>query len=294
MTFRLVCASIFHNKEMNTAFLLNAQIEDAMLPPEQLPIDLCITSPPYNLDIAYDTHIDNTTYASYLHWCEEWMKKLFGWMAEDGRVCINVPMKVTPPQDRTNNYPVAADYIKLMQKVGFHFYNQIVWDKGIMPGKTCWGSAESASSPDLRDPAECILIFYKTQWAKLEKDPGKGKSNIGKDFYKWTTNVWQFGAEKKKNVGGHPAAYPLDLPTRCIRLFSYKNDMVLDPFMGSGTTGEAAMAEGRNFIGIEMSKKYFDFAQARIGGAALQYNANRMVLDIESQATNATPKKESA
>ena len=274
----------------DTIYLLNSKLEDAILPSEQLPINLCVTSPPYNLDISYDNHADTMTYPEYLHWCEGWMRKLYGWMADDGRVCINVPFKITPPQDKTNNYPIAADYIRKMQEVGFHFSNQIVWDKGNKPGDTCWGSFDSASSPFVRDPAECILIFYKKQWAKIEKDPGKKKSTfIKNEFVKLTQNVWQFGAEKKKNVGGHPAPFPLDLPTRCIRLFSYKNDRVLDPFMGSGTSGEAAMAEGRNFVGIDMSPLYFNFAKDRIEGAAVQHNARRMVVDPEEPTPVQTP-----
>lgn len=270
-------------KEIMNYYLINEDVLTAKFISEFDRPNLVITSPPYNLDISYDTHADNKTYPVYLNWCERWMMKLYDMMPDDGRVCINVPFKITPPHDRSNNYPIASDYIAIMQKVGFKFYNQVVWDKGIMPGKTCWGSAESASAPDLRDPAECIIIFYKKQWAKIEKDPGKKKSTIGKDFYKWTTNVWPMPAEKKNNVGGHPAAFSVELPTRCIKLFSYKNDLVFDPFMGSGTTGEAALQEGRRFVGIELSTQYYNFAKDRIEKIDFQVNARNMVLSKEME-----------
>lgn len=258
------------NSQITKTCLLNIDILAAFVDSGFSPINLVITSPPYNLDVEYDTHKDGGSYKNYLKWCEQWISKLYTLMADDGRLCINIPFKITPPQDKTSNYPIAADYTTICQRVGFKFFNSIVWDKGIIPSKTCWGSRESASSPFVRDPAECILVFYKKQWKRLDSDPGCKNSTIGKDFYKWTTNVWQFAAEKKNNVGGHPAPFPMELPTRCIKLFSYKNDIVCDPFMGSGTTGEAAVRLGRRFIGIELSKKYYDFAQERIENAVFQ------------------------
>ena len=254
---------------------------ETVVPDNFQPVNLVVTSPPYNLDIAYDTHLDNKTYAAYMHWCEGWIRKLYNWVDDDGRVCVNVPFKITPPQDSNNNYPISADYIALFQKVGFKFFNQIVWDKGIIPSKTCWGSRESASSPFVRDPAETILIFYKNQWKRKNADPGNRKSTVGKNFYKWTTNVWPMKSEQKSKVGGHPASFPLDLPTRCIHLFSYKNDIVMDPFMGSGTTGESAIIEGRNFVGIELSKQYFEFSKSRIDGAAAASEARQMIMSEE-------------
>jgi site-specific DNA-methyltransferase (adenine-specific) len=272
------------NLPITNVCLLNAKILDADIPSEFRPINLVVTSPPYNLDIDYDKHEDATmSYPEYLEQVEKWAKKLYGLMADDGRVCINVPFKITPPQDKVSNHPIAADYTAAFQRVGFKFFNSIVWDKGIIPSKTCWGSRESASSPFVRDPAECILIFYKNQWKRIDGDPGHKKSTIGKDFYKWTTNVWKFASEKPSKVGGHPAPFPMELPTRCIQLFSYTGDIVCDPFMGSGTTGDAAVRLGRRFVGIDLSEKYCKFAQERIDGAVLQTTVGDMVLSKETE-----------
>ena len=257
---------------MSRICLINKDILKPKIPKKFLPINLCVTSPPYNLDKEYENHKDNIKYDTYLKWSEQWMKRVFKWMADDGRVCINVPFKITPPYDKKNNYSVSADFIALMKKVGFKFFNQLTWDKGNKAGDTCWGSFDSASSPFIRDPAESIIIFYKgNQWKRLEPDPGKKKSSKFRknEFVTLTQNVWKFGAERKKNVGGHPSAFPIDLPTRCIRLFSYKTDIVLDIFMGAGTTGHAAVNEGRKYVGIEISPQYFEFAKNRIIKAKL-------------------------
>lgn len=245
---------------MNTPHLVHGDILTAELG-DVPPINLVVTSPPYNVGISYATHQDTMPYPEYLSWCLKWIQRLYDLVADDGRVCINVPMKITQPHDLTHNYPVAADYTDLFRKVGFSFYNMTIWHKGNI-NKTCWGSFGSASAPFIRDPAECILFFYKKQWARIDKDPGRAKSTITNDeFVKWTQNVWTFPAEKKSK---HPAPFPLELPMRCINLLSYKDDVVCDPFMGSGTTGLACQKSGRRFVGVEISKEYYDLATTRL------------------------------
>lgn len=238
------------------------------------PINLVVTSPPYNLGIDYDTHKDTMTHAQYLEFCEQWIKKMYDVMADDGRICINIPFSVTPLHLNEGlggdgiNYPLIADYINICLKVGLQFWRVVVWDKNLS-NKTCWGSWRSASAPYMRDPSEAIVICYKKQWSRLTK----GESTItAEEFLKLTKNVWQFQPETHSD---HPAAFPLELPLNCMKLLSYKNDWIMDCFMGSGTTGEAAVRNGRNFVGIELSKDYFDKAQYRIESAEFQTNLRK-------------------
>lgn len=122
-------------------------------------------------------------------------------------------------------------------------------------------SWKSASAPYVTAPVEVIIVMYKEFWKKQNK----GESTISRDnFIAWTNGVWTFNGEKKKNVGGHPAAFPIELPKRCIELFSYNGDIILDPFMGSGTTCVAAKALGRNYIGIDISENYCKFVEERL------------------------------
>jgi site-specific DNA-methyltransferase (adenine-specific) len=233
------------------------------------PINLVVTSPPYNVGIEYDTHKDTMTYPEYLKWCHQWIKRLYLKMPDDGRLCINIPFSVTPEHINTKkgaediNYPVVADYTRICETMGFKYWRTLVWDKN-HSNKTCWGSWRSASAPFMRDPSEAIIIFYKKQWKRLTK----GTSTIsGPEFMSWTKNVWKMHPETKSE---HPAAFPIELPNRCIKLFSYQEDLVLDPFMGSGTTGESAVRLERSFVGVEKSDAYFGGAKERVEEAELQ------------------------
>jgi site-specific DNA-methyltransferase (adenine-specific) len=241
--------------------ILNANFSE--LPP----INLVITSPPYNVGIEYDTHNDMLTYEQYLEWSKQWIKKMYDVMAEDGRICINVPISATPIHlyrkgSKDINYPIGADLIHICQSVGFKYYRTIIWQK--MGGsKTCWGSWRSASAPFVLDPNECIIILYKGTW----KRKNKGISTItAKEFMTYTKNLWPMQPDTKRN---HPAAFPPELPRRCIRLFSYQSDIICDPFTGSGTCGEVAVQEGRSFVGVEMSQAYYEMANNKIEIAKL-------------------------
>ena len=148
------------------------------------PINLIVTSPPYNCNISYDNHNDAISYESYLNWCEQWLKKMYDVMADDGRICINVPISITfdhlkKKGEEVVNYPISSDYIYLSKKIGFKFYRMIVWEK-IGMNKTTWGSWRSASAPFILDPNECILIFYKH----------RNVDNLG--HYIQNTNIFNF------------------------------------------------------------------------------------------------------
>lgn len=233
------------------------------------PINLVVTSPPYNVGIEYDKHDDTMTYPEYLAWCKQWIAKMYNHLSEDGRICINIPFSVTPVHlnkkkgEDDINYPIASDYVQIAQEIGLKYYRTIVWQK-LGSNKTCWGSWRSASSPFVIDPNECILIFYKTKWKRTDR----GTSTIsGKEFMIYVKNLWTMQPQTNSL---HPAAFPPELPSRCIKLFSYKEDTICDPFLGSGTTGDVATRLGRNFIGIEKSEKYFIMSKERIETADTQ------------------------
>ncbi len=247
------------------------------------PINLVVTSPPYNVGIEYDEHKDTLTYAKYLVWCKQWLQKMFDHMPDDGRLCVNIPFTINPEHinktksaDNVDNhihYPVVADYTTICQQVGFKYWRTVIWDKPISM-KTCWGSWRSASAPFMRDPSEALLVFYKKQWKRLNK----GKSTIsGAEFMSWTKSIWKMQPETKSK---HPAAFPPELPKRCIKVFSYEGDTVMDCFMGSGTTGEVAVQLDRNFVGIEKSQAYFDMAKERIEQAQALTQISKQIMPV--------------
>jgi len=255
--------------------LINDDILHADL--TDVPINLVITSPPYNVGVEYDKHDDTMPYLEYLEWSRKWIKKLYNHMTEEGRFCINIPFSVTPIHLNKKkgaddiNYPISADYTRIVQQEGFKYYRTIIWKK-LGSNKTCWGSWRSARAPFVIDPNECILVFYKGNWRRKER----GESTInGRDFMRFVKNLWEMNPETRSK---HPAAFPPELPLRCIKLFSYKNDIICDPFMGSGTTGDVAVRLGRGFIGVEKSKTYFDMAKERIEGGKLQSKLSTLIL----------------
>jgi site-specific DNA-methyltransferase (adenine-specific) len=150
-----------------------------------------------------------------------------------------------------------------MLKIGFFMRGEIIWNKAASAGQSmAWGSWLSASSPSLRDVHEYILVFSKGNNGR-ENSGGK-KSTITKDeFMEFTKSVWTFNAQSARAVG-HPAPFPLELPLRLIKLYTFAEDIVLDPFMGSGTTAVASVMTGRHFVGYDTEKKYVKASQKRI------------------------------
>lgn len=219
-------------------------------------VDLVITSPPYNLSIEYGSFNDSIDYKDYLNFTESWLKKTFLLLKEDGRVCLNIPLD----KNKNGRRPVYADIVKIALDVGFKYQSTIVWNEQNISRRTAWGSWLSASAPYVIAPVEMIVLLYKNSWKKQNK----GTSTITREeFIEWTNGVWTFPGENRKKIG-HPAPFPLELPRRCIRLFSYKEDLILDPFLGSGTTALAGLLEGRKVIGVEINPEYIDLAIKRI------------------------------
>ncbi len=219
-------------------------------------IDLIITSPPYNVNIKYKDFIDSISYEKYLEFSQDWLKKAFSILSPDGRICINIPLD----KNKGGIQSVYADIVYIAKNIGFKYKTTIVWNEQNISRRTAWGSWLSASAPHVIAPVEMILVMYKNQWKKQKK----GTSTITKEeFIEWTNGVWTFSGESKKRIG-HPAPFPVELPLRCIKLFSFKEDTILDPFVGSGTTMVAAKLTGRRGIGIDISEDYLKIAVRRL------------------------------
>ena len=224
-------------------------------------IDLIVTSPPYNVDIQYNSHQDNISYPDYLKFTRAWLSKCFQFLKEDGRFCLNVPLD----KNKGGQQSVGADITTIAKQAGFQYHSTIIWNEGSISRRTAWGSWMSATAPFVIAPVELIVVLYKKRWRKTS---GSQKSDITKsEFINWTNGVWTFNGESKKKTG-HPAPFPLELPRRCIKLFSFVGDTVLDPFAGSGTTLIAAAMLNRIGIGVEVDLQYCELAKKRILSAS--------------------------
>ncbi len=219
-------------------------------------IDLMVTSPPYNVDIKYNSHNDEAPYAEYLEFNRRWLSRCFDFLKDDGRLCLNIPLD----KNKGGQQSVGADLTTIAKQAGFRYHATIIWNEGNISRRTAWGSFCSASAPYVIAPVELIVVLYKQSW---KRTTGSGRSDITKrEFMEWTNGVWTFSGESKRRVG-HPAPFPLELPMRCIKLFSYIDDTVLDPFLGSGTTVVAAHLAKRKGVGVELDEDYCKLAQKR-------------------------------
>ncbi len=220
-------------------------------------IDLIVTSPPYNLGIDYNSNDDELSYEDYLKFSKKWIRNCFKWSKKQARFLLNIPLDKNKGGQRS----VGADITKIAQDIGWKYHSTIIWNEGNISRRTAWGSWMSASAPYVIAPVELILVLYKDDW---KKTLGTKKSDINKNnFMDWTNGLWTFNGESKKKIG-HPAPFPRELPYRCIKLFSYVNDIVFDPFVGSGTTLIEAANNDRIGIGLDIDKNYCELTKKRI------------------------------
>jgi len=217
-------------------------------------IHLMITSPPYNVSKEYD---DDLSLKEYLQLLENSFRETYRVLVNGGRACINVANLGRKP------YIPLSDYIsKMMIDIGYNMRGEIIWNKAASASpSTAWGSWLSAANPILRDIHEYILVFSKGDYNRILKEK---KNTITKEqFMEWTKSIWTMNAESARRIG-HPAPFPEELPSRLIQLYSFKDDIILDPFMGSGTTAASALKSDRKFVGYDISQEYIDLAEKRI------------------------------
>jgi DNA modification methylase len=217
-------------------------------------VHLMITSPPYNVTKEYD---QNLNLEEYLRLLQIVWQETYRVLVPGGRACINVANLGRKPY-----IPLHSYIIDQMLEIGYLMRGEIIWNKASSASQsTAWGSWQSASNPVLRDVHEYILVFSKQTFSRKREDR---KNTIGKDeFLEWTKSVWTFPAVSAKKVG-HPAPFPEELPQRLIQLYTFESDVVLDPFVGSGTTCLAAAMSGRHYIGYDVHQEYIVLAQERI------------------------------
>jgi site-specific DNA-methyltransferase (adenine-specific) len=224
-------------------------------------IDCLITSPPYNVGKEYEINVSEEIYQNFLDSVAVEIKRI---MKVDGRICWNVPyqMQLAGSKEIFSQWYCSYQSFK---KAGLRFRDNITWNQNNSDNDTAWGSWKSASAPWLRHQTESIMIFYKEVWKKINK----GEDTISKDkFLKCIVDLWNMPTAKKDY---HPCPYPMELPLRCIELFSFKNDIILDPFAGQMTTASACIKTGRNFICIEKEKKYYELGSKRIDQELAQF-----------------------
>ena len=224
---------------------------------EENSIDLIITSPPYNVDIHYKSFRDDISYEEYLKFTKEWLKRALKLIKDDGRLCLNIPLD----KNKGGQQSVYADITTIAKKVGWKYHSTIIWNEQNISRRTAWGSWMSASAPYVIAPVETIIVMYKKTWKKTS---GSGISDIKKEeFIEWTNGVWNFSGENRKRIN-HPAPFPIELPQRCIKLFSFVGDVVLDPFVGSGSTLVACLKTNRIGIGVDIESEYCRIAKERL------------------------------
>jgi len=227
-------------------------------------VDLVVTSPPYNVGKEYSMYDDSRPYASYLSFLEDAFKEVYRVLGIGGRLALNLPFtRVSRKRSfldapRENLY---ADVCSILKSIGFKYRDLILWDKGHTWRRTAWGSFASPSNPYVVSPVESIGIWHKI----TAKHRGYRQADITREeFVEWSNAHWCFPGET--SIDWHPAPFPEELPRRLIKFYTYPGDMVLDPFLGSGTTVKVARELGRCSIGIEIDPSYCERAVERALG----------------------------
>jgi len=232
---------------------------DIMPKLEKESIHLVVTSPPYSSKKEYGKYEDNVSFEEYYDFMLKVFDNLYRLLVDGGRVAFNIPFYLPAGNSK---YFAPTIYNEFAVKSGLELRDVIVWIKAkediesendiISLGKTNWGSWMSASNPCQRSLSELIMIWNKGS-PYLKSDI---KSDMTKEeFMKWTKNTWYIKAASKKE-NDHPAPFPVEIPKRLIKLYSFPLNTVLDPFLGSGTTLLACRETNRNGIGIELDEKW--------------------------------------
>ena len=245
-------------------------------------INLVVTSCPYSVNINYDVYDDNTTIEQYLEFTDKWLTQAYRILKDDGRVAINIPFEVNL-KERGGRIFFVSEFYQIMKKVGFKFFG-IVDLEEVSPHRsrtTAWGSWMSSSSPYIYNPKECVILGYKkhhvrqtkgqAQWdgvpTEITKEDGTTRTKMvyseedKKDFMELVFGQWKYFADTKPLT---KATFSTDIPMKAMKILTYKNDIILDPFMGSGTSAVSAEILGRRWIGIELSPNYAQIATERV------------------------------
>ena len=245
-------------------------------------IDLIVTSPPYGVNIAYDTHDDDMEINQYLEFTRNWMTEAYKVLKDDGRIAINIPYEINR-QEKGGRIFLVSEVYQVMKQIGFKFFGivDLEEDSPHRSKTTAWGSWMSPSSPYIYNPKECVILAYKKhhikkvkgqpQWkgvpTQIEQEDGTFKTKVvyqeedKREFMELVFGQWKYLNDSRPMT---KATFSMDIPTKAIKILSYKNDIVLDPFNGSGTSCVAAETLDRRWIGIELSPNYTEISRQRI------------------------------
>jgi site-specific DNA-methyltransferase (adenine-specific) len=267
---------------IETGKIINGDCIEVMKSLPEGEIDLLVSSPPYNVGINYDAHIDTLDMDVYWEWTKEWLSEAYRILKDDGRVAINIPYE-TNVRERGGRVFFVSEFYQIMKQVGFKFFGIVDLEEQ-SPHRsktTAWGSWMSPSSPYIYNPKECVILAYKKyhikkvkgepQWkgtpTEIIQEDGTIKKKVvyeeedKKEFMELVFGQWNYFADTKSLT---KATFSMDIPTKAIKILSYKNDVILDPFAGSGTTLVAAEILGRRWLGIELSPNYTEVAKTRV------------------------------
>jgi site-specific DNA-methyltransferase (adenine-specific) len=267
---------------IETGRIINGDCIEEMNKLPESSVDLIVTSPPYNVGIDYDSHDDRMSMEDYWQFTKEWLSAAFHTLKDDGRIAVNIPYEVNV-QDRGGRVLFMSEFWSIMKEVGFKFFGLVDLDEQ-SPHRsktTAWGSWMSPSAPYIYNPKECVILGYKKnhikkvkgepQWKgdiiDLEQEDGTTKKKTvyqeddKKEFMDLVYGQWSYFADTKQMT---KATFSMDIPLKAIKILTYRNDVVLDPFTGSGTSVCAAEISGRRWIGIELSENYTKVAQERV------------------------------
>jgi site-specific DNA-methyltransferase (adenine-specific) len=257
-------------------------------------IDLIVTSPPYGVNINYDVHDDDMEINEYLEFSKNWLTEAYRVLKDDGRVAINIPYEINR-QEKGGRIFLVSEFYQVMKQIGFKFFGivDLEEDSPHRSKTTAWGSWMSPSSPYIYNPKECVILAYKKnhikkvkgepQWKGEPITTEEGKTKMlyteqdKKEFMELVFGQWKYLNDSRPMT---KATFSMDIPTKAIKILSYKNDIILDPFNGSGTSCVAAETLDRRWIGIELSENYTKIAIERIQSFVDQ--KRQQVLEFEN------------
>lgn len=270
------------NLENIVGTVINGDCIEVMKTIPETTIDLVVTSCPYNVKISYDIYDDNLNMDDYWEWTEKWLTETFRLLKDDGRIAVNIPLEVNV-QERGGRVFFVSEFYQIMKKVGFKFFGIVDLEEE-SPHRsktTAWGSWMSCKGPYIYNPKECVILAYKEYHIKKNKGESEWKGEVidveqedgvikkktvykeedKKEFMELVFGQWKYLNDSRPLT---KATFSMDIPSKAIKILTYKDDVVLDPFAGSGTSLVAAEILGRKWIGIELSKKYCDVIKERI------------------------------
>lgn len=247
------------DKTVNEAPLVDEVFEESADRMSQLPdnsVALMVTSPPYHVGKDYDT---DSSFEEYLALIEAVFTETHRVLQPGGRAVVNVANLGRRPY-----VPLSHLVTERMLRIGFHMRGEIIWQKARGAGGSCaWGSWRSPANPVIRDLHEYLLCFSKGRFDRVVK----GEADIETDeFMSATLSIWEMQPESANRVN-HPAPFPVELPERFIKMYTYRDELVLDPFMGSGSTAVAAVRTGRHWVGYDIDPEYCRITRQRVQDA---------------------------